>query len=711
MGTAVVGSGRPRPGGWTSGGTSVLVTAVAGGGSRRADLRDGLAGWAVRRASRAHCPSPRSPPPPTTATATGGPMDQGRAARRLRPAARRQRPRRAVRAAARLGRRPHHDRHAGPVRRPDRAARLRLHAAPAGRAATCSTSNIGAYTDADAATKQWRTNADAEDGAHRDVPLGGAARGAGRAAAGGGADGRLRRRDAHLRAAGAAGPGPLGRGHARRPGAAGAARGVRGGRRRLPHRPPRRRRHPPPRPPRHGPCGPRHGEAGVRSGGDVAPVRCPRAAGGADRRDRVRQVDGGPPARRAWAPCSSTPTSWPARSSRRARTASPRSSRRSGRRCSAPTARWTGPRWPRSCSATRTARERLNAIVHPRVRRALRGAGRRGGTRRDRGAGRAAARRDGMARRVRRWSSSCTPTPRSGCGGSSRRAACPATTPGRGSPRRPTTTRAAPPPTCGSTTPASRADLAPPSTRCGTGGSCRSSQPARRPPGCRPGGGRLLAPDPGWAATGARLARRVARPRATRARGAAHVGPTAVPGLPAVDVLDLAARRRPGRRRRDGARPRWTTPAFPALGPDAGVAGGDAAGGLPGEREHGGADPGRPVRVHGPGPARRRGARRCCGATGCAPTRRRGRSTSGPRGCGPGGRRGAPPLRGRRPHPGGGMGRIVGLVAVVGRRGAPRARGALSGPRPVTPPDPVPDGRAGSEGMSRCATSVGARPG
>jgi hypothetical protein len=34
--------------------------------------------------------------------------------------------------------------------------------------------NIGAYTDADAATSQWRTNAAAEDGAHRDVALGGA---------------------------------------------------------------------------------------------------------------------------------------------------------------------------------------------------------------------------------------------------------------------------------------------------------------------------------------------------------------------------------------------------------------------------------------------------------------------------------------------------------------------------------------------------------
>jgi hypothetical protein len=34
--------------------------------------------------------------------------------------------------------------------------------------------NVSAYTDADAALKQWRTNAAAEDGAHRDVQLGGA---------------------------------------------------------------------------------------------------------------------------------------------------------------------------------------------------------------------------------------------------------------------------------------------------------------------------------------------------------------------------------------------------------------------------------------------------------------------------------------------------------------------------------------------------------
>jgi hypothetical protein len=34
--------------------------------------------------------------------------------------------------------------------------------------------NVSAYTDAEAATKQWRTNAAVEDGPHRDVPLGNA---------------------------------------------------------------------------------------------------------------------------------------------------------------------------------------------------------------------------------------------------------------------------------------------------------------------------------------------------------------------------------------------------------------------------------------------------------------------------------------------------------------------------------------------------------
>ena len=89
--------------------------------------------------------------------------------------------------------------------------------------------NIGAYTDADAATKQWRTNVTAEDGAHRDVALGGA-------------HGVLveRPQEAVLMVANGAEtltfvlpepdphPRPLGRRHAGRPGAAGAAHGGRG---------------------------------------------------------------------------------------------------------------------------------------------------------------------------------------------------------------------------------------------------------------------------------------------------------------------------------------------------------------------------------------------------------------------------------------------------------------------------------------------------
>src|SRR3954454_10434942 len=50
--------------------------------------------------------------------------------------------------------------------------------------------------------------------------------------------------------------------------------------------------------------------------------------------------------------------------------------------------------------------------------------------------------------------------------------------------------------------------------------------------------GRPVEADPRWAVDGARLASRVAR-AADRGAHVAHVGPTAVPGLPAVDVLDL----------------------------------------------------------------------------------------------------------------------------------------------------------------------------
>ncbi len=60
---------------------------------------------------------------------------------------------------------------------------------------------------------------------------------------------------------------------------------------------------------------------------------------------------------------------------------------------------------------------------------------------------------------------------------------------------------------------------------------------ARRPAGG--GAPRLVDPDPGWAAAGTRLAARVAAAAGERGRGVAHVGSTAVAGLPAKDVIDL----------------------------------------------------------------------------------------------------------------------------------------------------------------------------
>jgi dephospho-CoA kinase len=50
---------------------------------------------------------------------------------------------------------------------------------------------------------------------------------------------------------------------------------------------------------------------------------------------------------------------------------------------------------------------------------------------------------------------------------------------------------------------------------------------------------RLSGPDPAWAAQGERLRARVAAAAGERGRGVAHIGPTAVPRLPAEDVVDL----------------------------------------------------------------------------------------------------------------------------------------------------------------------------
>ncbi|MFC5993060.1 dephospho-CoA kinase, partial [Pseudonocardia hispaniensis] len=50
---------------------------------------------------------------------------------------------------------------------------------------------------------------------------------------------------------------------------------------------------------------------------------------------------------------------------------------------------------------------------------------------------------------------------------------------------------------------------------------------------------RLVEPDPGWPAHAARLAARIAFAAGSRGRGIEHIGSTAVPGLPAQDVIDL----------------------------------------------------------------------------------------------------------------------------------------------------------------------------
>jgi dephospho-CoA kinase len=109
------------------------------------------------------------------------------------------------------------------------------------------------------------------------------------------------------------------------------------------------------------------------------------------------------------------------------------------------------------------------------------------------------------------------------------------------------------------------------------------------PPSGEPG-----VPDPGWAAAGERLAARVARAAGSVGGrvSAVHVGPTAVPGLPATDVLDIALAVDPDT---DVAvvRTALDTAGFPRVDTGAGGAGVD------GEWRHAGADPGRPVRVHG----------------------------------------------------------------------------------------------------------------
>ena len=114
----------------------------------------------------------------------------------------------------------------------------------------------------------------------------------------------------------------------------------------------------------------------------------------------------------------------------------------------------------------------------------------------------------------------------------------------------------------------------------------RTRHPVLAPP-------HLDEPDPRWAADGARLALRVARAAGPGARGVAHVGPTAVPGLPAVDVVDLQLAVDPeqaGPAAVEAIRSGLDAAGYPRTD---GV-GDDVAAG---EWWHAGADPGRPVRL------------------------------------------------------------------------------------------------------------------
>jgi dephospho-CoA kinase len=85
----------------------------------------------------------------------------------------------------------------------------------------------------------------------------------------------------------------------------------------------------------------------------------------------------------------------------------------------------------------------------------------------------------------------------------------------------------------------------------------------------------VVDPDPEWPMQAARLAARVQAAAADRGRGVAHVGPTAVPGLPAADVIDLLL----------GV----TSPAEPAALAEVGF--------VPDGPHYASADPGRPARL------------------------------------------------------------------------------------------------------------------
>ena len=103
-----------------------------------------------------------------------------------------------------------------------------------------------------------------------------------------------------------------------------------------------------------------------------------------------------------------------------------------------------------------------------------------------------------------------------------------------------------------------------------------------------PSSRQVVEPDPRWAADGARLAARVARAAGPGACDVAHVGPTAVPGLPAADVVDLQVAVDPA-----GA----AAPAVEAIRAGLDAAGFPRVDDTEGAWRHGGADPARPLRI------------------------------------------------------------------------------------------------------------------
>jgi dephospho-CoA kinase len=108
---------------------------------------------------------------------------------------------------------------------------------------------------------------------------------------------------------------------------------------------------------------------------------------------------------------------------------------------------------------------------------------------------------------------------------------------------------------------------------------------------------RLADPDPAWAAEAARLRARVAAAAGERGRGVAHIGSTAVPGLPAKDVIDLQLGVA-SLADADAIRDALQNAGFPWR-PGVDHDNPEPPGAAPWpNRFHGSADPGRPVHLH-----------------------------------------------------------------------------------------------------------------